>query len=253
MLAVQIQSLNIKILEFPSAAISESWQANHMSAQLLSDSKSRHALGCWGRREGGCFLFWFGFYLPVMTCRRACFSKTLTGKIAGGPKQVLAWKKPSFTRVFYRRFFNQTYELNIRGSCCLIKQESADSWTQSREAVLIQWPTRLKLPSVQSAGGRPCRLLIWVWWQSWWKTLKGTCKAFGEEGVSCALLSSSCLGQLRRRTDELQREPSPVSPLGVLTSGFLWGEAWKNRHVCGVRLAPKWNSVAGVNGNLPVK
>lgn len=59
MLAVQTQSLNIKILEFPSAAISESWQVLHMSAQLLR-FKGWACLGLLGEeREEGCVLVWF--------------------------------------------------------------------------------------------------------------------------------------------------------------------------------------------------
>lgn len=60
MLAVHIQSLNIKILEFPSTAISETWQVNHVSAQLLSDSKSKHA---WGRGGGRMFFVLVCFLL----------------------------------------------------------------------------------------------------------------------------------------------------------------------------------------------
>lgn len=80
-------------------------------------------------------MFFVLVWLLLMTCRRACFSKTLTGKTARGPKQVLARKKSSFTKAFYRRFFNQTYKLNIPKSCYLIKQESAYIWTQRQEVM----------------------------------------------------------------------------------------------------------------------
>lgn len=42
------------------------WQVSHMSAQLLSNSKNKHALGCWGRRgRWGGFCFGLVFAYPL--------------------------------------------------------------------------------------------------------------------------------------------------------------------------------------------
>lgn len=77
------------------------WQVSHMSAQLLSNSKNKHASCCWEGEGGGMVFVLVWFSLTRYYTQKNVLFKHVNWQDCERSQTGVSWKESSFTKAFY--------------------------------------------------------------------------------------------------------------------------------------------------------